>query len=284
MLVRSLDSNPTTPLLTDKSLGFYPGLNVGVFTISGINGAFVGIGGGFGTSGINMFGNTNPQTAEDISWTKGRHSMRFGFNHERFIYNLTSGNRVNGEYAFAGVSDFLQGIPGSFTVDIPGTDTVRGERMSMFGTYFQDDFRIRPNLTINLGVRYEMGTVVTEVNGKLANLRNLTDRRSTVGGSYYENPTTKNFAPRIGFAWDPFSNGKTSVRGGMGVFQEPIRNAEYTTSGDNNCPFYCATLASDAPGLPVVYPDAYANFNRPGAGVTRLDVIAFKIHQPYRLN
>ncbi len=243
----NLDSNPTTPLLTDKSLGFYPGLNVGVFTISGMNGAFVGMGGGFGTSGINMFGNTNPQTSEDLSWTKGRHSMRFGFNHERFIYNLTSGNRVNGEYAFAGVSDFLQGIPGSFTVDIPGTDTVRGERMSMFGTYFQDDFRIRPNLTINLGVRYEMGTVVTEVNGKLANLRNLTDRRSTVGDPYYNNPTTKNFAPRIGFAWDPFKDGKTAIRGGVAMFDIVPLPYIFVLRMPRAEPFYLSPTLSTVP-------------------------------------
>ena len=77
---------------------------------------------------------------------------------------------------------------------------------------------MRSNLTLNLGVRYEMGTVIKEVNGKLANLRNLTDPTATIGDPYYNNPTLKNFAPRIGFAWDPFKDGKTAVRGGFGMF------------------------------------------------------------------
>ena len=77
---------------------------------------------------------------------------------------------------------------------------------------------MRSNLTINLGVRYDMSTVVSEVNGKIASLRNLTDPTVTVGSPYYQNPTLKNFAPRIGFAWDPFKDGRTAIRGGVGMF------------------------------------------------------------------
>src|SRR5262249_42703053 len=148
------DSNPTTPLLTDKKLGFWPGLNVGDFSISGVNGFFCGMGGCFGTSGLNMFGNTDPQFNEDITWTKGRHTIKVGFSTERFLYNLTSANRVNGEYIFSSIDNFLLGNPSTFTIDVPGTDTVRGARMSMYSGYFQDDFRVLPNLTLNLGVRY----------------------------------------------------------------------------------------------------------------------------------
>src|SRR5262249_40045859 len=156
------------------------------------------------------FGNTDPQFNQDITWTKGRHTIKVGFGFERFDYNLTSANRINGEYNFGSVNSFLLGTPSQFTIDVPGTDTVRRGRMSLFAGYFQDDFRILPNLTINLGVRSEMATVPTEVNGKLANLRNLTDPAVTVGDPYFMNPTKANFAPRIGFAWDPFKDGKTS--------------------------------------------------------------------------
>ena len=77
---------------------------------------------------------------------------------------------------------------------------------------------MRSNLTLNLGVRYEMGTVVSEKYDRAANLRNLTDPTVSAGAPYYNNPTLKNFAPRFGFAWDPFKNGKTAVRGGFGMF------------------------------------------------------------------
>jgi hypothetical protein len=56
--------------------------------------------------------------------------------------------------------------------------------MSVFGGHFQDDFRIRPNLTLNLGVRYETGTPVGEVHNRIANLRKLTDPQTTVGAPY----------------------------------------------------------------------------------------------------
>ena len=73
-------------------------------------------------------------------------------------------------------------------------------------------------MTLNLGLRYEMSTVPTETDGKLANLRNLSDATPHLGDPFFNNPTTKNFEPRIGFAWDPFSNGKLAVRGGAGLF------------------------------------------------------------------
>ena len=66
-------------------------------------------------------------------------------------------------------------------------------------------------MTLNFGVRYETTTVLKEVNGKIANLRYITDPKVTTGDPYFNNPTFKNFAPRIGFSWDPFKDGKTAA-------------------------------------------------------------------------
>src|SRR5260370_7324405 len=59
---------------------------------------------------------------------------------------------------------------------------------------------------------------MSEVNGLAANLRNLTDAQITTGNPMYQNPTKRNFAPRVGLAWDPTGSGKTSVRSGFGMF------------------------------------------------------------------
>ena len=211
-----IDGKAFNPLLEDLSLGFIPGRTVGGFTVGGLTGG--ALFGGIGASGYNLFGYTAPQLYNDLAWTKGRHSMRMGFAIERVHDNLDERNRPNGLWTFGSISNLLRVIPDQFSAQFPGTDAVRGQRNSIIAGYFQDDYRIRPNLTINLGVRYEVSTVIKEVQGKIGNLRNLTDPRVTTGNPLYNNPTFKNFAPRIGFAWDPFRDGKTAIRGGVGMF------------------------------------------------------------------
>lgn len=72
--------------------------------------------------------------------------------------------------------------------------------------------------TINLGLRYEATTVPTEAHGKLTNLPSLTSATPHLGDPFFSNPTKLDFEPTVGVSWDPFSKGKTSVRGGFGIF------------------------------------------------------------------
>ena len=78
---------------------------------------------------------------------------------------------------FNTLADFLANQPVSFSNDVPGTETPRYVRMSIAAGYFQDDIHFRPNLTFNVGLRYEFGEVPYEVDGKLANLRMLSNTR-----------------------------------------------------------------------------------------------------------
>jgi hypothetical protein len=76
----------------------------------------------------------------------------------------------------------------------------------------EDDIRLRRNLTLNVGVRYEPATVSNEANGKFVNLRSLSSAQYYTGAPLFQNPTLKNFEPSAGVAPDPFGNGKTRTR------------------------------------------------------------------------
>ena len=106
----------------------------------------------------------------------------------------------------------------NFSAQLPGSIPEKGLRQWLAGGYFLDDWKATPNLTLNIGIRYEPTTVPTEEHGHLSRLVNLTDTAPTLGGTYFQNPTLKNFEPRVGLVYDPFKNGKTVVRSGFGIF------------------------------------------------------------------
>ena len=260
----AIDGNPHDPRLTDLSYGFVPGNPFGQIIVNGVSiGTSTGVLNGLMSSGENYFGYTTPQFYDDVSWTKGRHTLKMGFNFEHILYNINEPNKPNGGWVFASIKDFVTGNLSSpqslFQADFPGTDTFRSERNSIYGLYIQDDFRMRPNLTINLGLRYEAATWVDEAHNRIANLRNLADPSVTLGPPYYNSPKAGNFSPRIGFAWDPFKDGKTSIRGGAGMFDVLILPYMFTSRYPRSAPYYQGGQAQSPPdssfpnqGLPLL--------------------------------
>ena len=130
---------------------------------------------------------------------------------------------------------------------------------------------------MNLGLRYEFVTVPTEVNGKISNLRHVTDPALNVGGRWYANPSLKNFAPRVGLAWDPFGTGKTSVRAGFGIFDDEILPKYYFFSGSLNPPYtQRASLVSPT------FPNLLSKFD-PNNVKYQLQTTNYDLQNPYAM-
>src|SRR2546422_776541 len=214
-------SRVMNPLLADASFGFVPGQFVGeVQAVPGITNFTGGLNAqrpGTRSSSRNISWNSF-QWADDVFLIKGVHALQFGVLVERMQDNLLLTSRTNGVFKFSSLSDFLTNRPRNFAGLLPIPIPTFGIRQTLFGTYVQDDIRLRKNLTINAGLRYEMATVPAEAHGRLSNLLHLTDSEPHLGSPYFLNPTLRNFEPRVGFAWSPFANGKSAVRGGFGIF------------------------------------------------------------------
>jgi len=243
------------PVAADQSLGSMPGENAPIMSISG----FQRNNGGVGSAPYFQHTFNNYQLADDAFWTHGAHTVKFGADIERMQYNLTAYENPGGRWNFSNIYSFLTNNAKHFEAGIPASITPRELRQTLLAGYVQDDWRIRPNLTLNLGVRYEMATVINDAQGKITNVTDLTGPNLQCGtlfdshfapnnvapagsacstvGPYYSNPTRMNFEPRIGFAWDPFRDGKTSVRGAFGIYDVLPLPGYFLTLQNQSAPF-----------------------------------------------
>jgi hypothetical protein len=220
------------PAAADPSYGALPGRNAAEISISGITRLV----GGLGATG-DQYAWTSYQLYDDAFLSKGLHSIKFGFAFERMQLNSSSPSTPNGQFAFGSLSDFLTNKPHQFSASLSTSIPTRNVRQTLAGGYIQDDWRAIANLTFNFGLRYEMTTVPTETNGRLATLRNLTDPSQHLGNPFFQNPTSTNFEPRVGFAWDPTHRGVTALRGAFGIYDVLPLPYEFTLPIASAAPF-----------------------------------------------
>ncbi len=238
------------PAAGDVALGAFSGRNASFVNVNGLS----ALPGGVGGLPTYLYRWNSFQAYDDAFLARGRHAIKFGVAVERMLLQVTALTDPNGIWFFDGVQQFLTNQPTKFQGGIASSLTPRDIRQTLFGTYVQDDWRWKPNFTMNLGLRYEMATIPTEINGKLSNLRDIRSGTPNLGDPFFaSNPTTKNFEPRIGFAWDPFRNGKMALRGGAGLFDVQPLPYEFILLVTQATPFFQYTVLKNTPTTPISF-------------------------------
>ena len=190
------------------------------------------------------------QWGDDLTYVRGAHAFKWGVNIERIQDNEITSSNSRGDYTFADLPSFLANIPSGFQAPPPGANGYRGLRETLFGAYVQDDFKMTQRFTLNLGLRWEAISDPTEVNGKMANLLNLSDPTTTVLTDSFTHLTKKDFQPRVGFAWQLNGSGTTVLRAGFGMFHDHVLPYSYVGVASGTPPFF-SSLNDPNPVFPI---------------------------------
>jgi Carboxypeptidase regulatory-like domain/TonB-dependent Receptor Plug Domain len=265
--VRSTPDNrvPTSKAAGPQALGIEitPDLTTGP-TLLSFNQTGMSI--GFDPGGPTTYANTVFAYYDNLSWTKGRHSLKTGFYFSPYENNTNYAYYTNGNFAFNGPSttvgsgtdlaDFLFGLPDNY---FQAAQALNNIRTHQYAGYFQDDWKVTKRLTLNLGVRYEYAEPKFDTQGRSFTF--IPGAQSTrfvnappglvypgdAGAPKGTNfPDKNDWAPRFGFAWDVFGNAKTAIRGGAGIFYDVLKG-EDNLQFNGSPPFYSEPFVSFSP-------------------------------------
>ena len=225
------------------------------------------IGGGVTTTGASAITSAGPNNAanvwnrrnlftyqDDFQWTKGIHQINIGVWFQPVQDNEDTASRQLGQASFTSLTTFLQGTVSSFQV-VPNP-TELGWR-SFFGAWYAEDvIKLRRNLTVRAGLRYEFTNGWNEAFGRAANYitngQGVLETNPLVGNSVFtSNNATHLLGPRVGLAWDPFGNGKTAIRAGYGMYYSLIDDLSFLL---NSLPPYNGSASFANVPLPSIVP------------------------------
>jgi len=235
-----LQSKPATnlPTASDLGIGITPDQPTGPPNILFDNGLSLG----FSEQGPTALVNNTFGFADTLSWIRGKHNLKMGAGVSAYQNNTVFDFIVNGEFDFNGtasgnsLADFLLGAPSQFFQAPSAPSNIRSK--SYYG-FLQDEWRATKHLSINVGIRYEYNSPKLDTQGRsfsvVPGAQSTRFPNAPVGllfpgdsgapkGANF--PDKNDWAPRIGFAWDPRGNGKTSIRGGFGVFYDVLKGED----------------------------------------------------------
>jgi len=222
----------TTFDATAPQYAYITGQPMGALAVSGLTAN--------GTSGVqpkeekqNIFA-----WGDDLTYSRGNHALKFGFVFNHYQEYYISRGTDKGSATFGSVAAFLTAQALSYSEVGPGSITDRTLHFDAMGFYAQDSWRVRPRLTLNMGLRYEPTTTINATNGDQAALRNVLTDTSTTFGPFMVNPSLRNWGPRFGFAWDVFGNGRTAIRGGFSELYDQFDYGNALTGSVQDTPPY----------------------------------------------
>jgi len=216
------------PLAFGIKNGITEPIGISQMTVTGANLNFGG------PSGFpNGRSDTTYVLSDTLNYLRGNHSLKFGAEWRRFLNNNT--NKDTGTFTFANMAAFLNGTANGFTATLGDVSSAISQ--GAMGFFVQDNYKVRPNLTLELGLRYDWLMSPTERFDRFVSYipvqNTLVQVNHGVAPLYH---TNHNWQPRVGFSWDPFKNGKTSVRGAYAILaDQPVTNLVIPNS--QNPPF-----------------------------------------------
>jgi hypothetical protein len=214
---------------------------------------------GFSIQGPSRLVDNTFAYSDVLSWTHGKHTMKFGGSFSAYQDNQVFQFEINGQFFYSNAgaagdpfANFLVGLPDIFTQGPAAPSNIRTKATYVFA---QDEWHLASNLTLTYGLRYEYSTPKSDTKGRTYSIIPGAPQSTVFPGaplglvfpgdpgapSGANFPDKTNFAPRFGFAWQPFHDGKTSVRGGWGMFYDVLK-AEDNFQFNGQVPFASASF------------------------------------------
>jgi len=201
------------------------------------------------------------------TYIHGRHAFGYGADFKRQQFNLLSQKDARGSFTFTGAAtgndfaDFLLGIPTASSIAFGNAD--KYFRQSFVNSYFTDDYRVKASITLNLGVRFEYESPITERQGRLVNLdiaSGFAAAAPKVAGTSQESlvrPDRNGFEPRIGLAWRPRPASSMIVHAGYGVYRDTTVYRAIADQMAQQSPLSKSLSVQNAPSSPLTLADGF---------------------------